>query len=211
MIRLGLTGSIATGKSSVLEMFAALGVPVFSSDEAVHELYRGEAVPAVEALFPGVSRGGEIDREELSRRLLHGPDRLTDLEAVVHPLVRARMAAFLETARSTGAPLVVLDIPLLFETGHDYGLDAIAVTLVDEATQRRRALARPGMTEDKLHTILARQMPQKEKAGRAGYVIDTSGTMEETRAEVRRLVETLTGRPQTDRRPAQSGPGQAPP
>jgi dephospho-CoA kinase len=191
MLKLGLTGSIATGKSTVLRAFADLGVPTFSSDEAVHELYRGEAVPVVEQLFPGVITNGEVDRAALSRRLVGHPDRLKALEAVVHPLVRRRLAAFLAAAQSTGAPLAVVDIPLLFETGFDYGLDKVAVTVVDAHTQRERALARPGMTGEKLDAILARQMPQAEKRARADYIFDTSGPIADTRAAVARLVDQL--------------------
>lgn len=192
MLKLGLTGSIATGKSTVLKAFADLGVPTFSSDAAVHELYRGEAVPVVEKLFPGVITSGEVDRAALSRRLLGHPERLKALEAAVHPLVRRRLAAFLAEAQSTGRPLAVVDIPLLFETGFDYGLDKVAVTVVDEATQRERALKRPGMNVEKLEAILARQMPQAEKRARADYIFDTSGTIAETRNAVARLVEQLS-------------------
>ncbi len=192
MLRLGLTGSIASGKSTALETFAALGVPVFSSDDAVHELYRGEAVPVVEALFPGVSHNGEIDRAALSRRLLVEPQRLKDLEAAVHPLVRARIARFLAAAEAAGAPLAVVDIPLLFETGFDYGLDRVAMTWAPDAEIRSRALARPGMKVEKLDAILARQMPQDEKLKRADYVIDTSGPIEDTRQAVRALAAELT-------------------
>ena len=194
MRKLGLTGSIATGKSTVLEMIRALGVPTFSADDAVHALYAGEAVPVVEALFPGVSHNGAIDRAALAAQLVGHPDRLKALEAVVHPLVRKRMAAFLAEAESTGAPLAVVDIPLLFETGFDYGLDGVIVTVVDPDEQRRRALARPGMTVEKLDAILARQMPQAEKAKRAAYVIDTNGSIEETRAAVGELVAALSAR-----------------
>jgi dephospho-CoA kinase len=192
---LGLTGSIATGKSTALSAFAALSVPVFSSDEAVHALYQGEAVPVVETLFPGVSHNGTIDRAALVRRMVEHPERLKELESVVHPLVRKRMAEFLSAAQSTGAALAVVDVPLLFETGFDYGFDAVAVTIVDEAEQRRRALARPGMTEEKLATILARQMPQAEKAKRADFVIDTSGPVEETAARVREIAAALSSSP----------------
>jgi len=191
VLRLGLTGSIATGKSTTLRAFADLGVPVFSSDEAVHELYRGEAVPPVERLFPGVARDGIIDRTELSRRLLAEPARLAELEAVVHPLVRARMSQFLDLAERNGAKLAVVDIPLLYETGFDYGLDKVAVTWCDPAIQRERALRRPAMTVDKLDAILARQMPQDEKKKRADYLFDTGRPVEAVRAEVRTLVEKL--------------------
>jgi dephospho-CoA kinase len=196
MWRLGLTGSIATGKSTVLKAFADLGVPVFSADDAVHELYRGEAVAPVEALFPGVSHKGEIDRVELSKRLLAQPERLKELEAVVHPLVRQRVAKFLADTESTGAELAVVDIPLLFESGHDYGLDRVAVTMAEPATYRKRALARPGMTVEKLDAILARQMPQDEKRKRADYLIYTEHAPVEARAAVKALVEALRASPE---------------
>jgi dephospho-CoA kinase len=199
MWALGLTGSIATGKSTVLAMFTELGVPVFSSDEAVHELYRGEAVPVVEALFPAVSRNGEIDRAELARHVLADPDKLKALESAVHPLVRARIARFLKEAESTGAALAVVDIPLLFESGFDYGLDRVAVTAAEPATFRKRALARPGMTVEKLEAILARQMPQDEKLKRADYVIYTEKSLAETRAAVQALVAALTANPKVSR------------
>jgi dephospho-CoA kinase len=195
MWKLGLTGSIATGKSTVLKAFADLGVPVFSSDDAVHDLYRGEAVAPVEQLFPGVSHNGKIDRAALSQRLVAEPGRLKELEAVVHPLVRQRIAKFLSDAQSTGAVLAVVDIPLLFESGYDYGLDRVAVTMADPATYRKRALARPGMTVEKLDAILARQMPQDEKRKRADYVIDTEKPPAEARAAVKALVEALRASP----------------
>jgi dephospho-CoA kinase len=192
MLKLGLTGSIASGKSSVLRIFAELGVPVFSSDDVVHELYRGEAVAPIAALFPGTVQNGEVDRAELSRRLLGAPDKLEALEAIVHPLVRARIARFLDEAAATGARLAVVDIPLLFETGYPYGLDKVAVTVAPDAVLRQRALARPGMTVEKLDAILARQLPQAEKRKRADYILDTSGTMADTRNAVADLVETLS-------------------
>lgn len=191
MFRLGLTGSIATGKSTVLSAFAALGVPVYSADAAVHELYEGEAVAAVEKLFPGVSRNGRIDRDRLSGMLAETPSRLAELEAAVHPLVRAKMRSFLQSAERGGAALAVLEIPLLFETGGDYPLDAVAATACSDETQRRRALARPGMTVDKFRTILARQMPQAEKRRRADFVIDTDTDLAATRAQVADLVGRL--------------------
>ena len=195
MWKLGLTGSIATGKSTVLKAFADLGVPVFSSDDAVHELYRGAAAPVVEQLFPGVSHKGEIDRAALSRQLLAAPERLKELEAAVHPLVRERIARFLAEAESTGAKLAVVDIPLLFETGFDYGLDRVAVTMAEPRTYRKRALARPGMTVEKLDAILARQLPQDEKRKRADYLIYTEKSLDETKAAVKALVEALEKNP----------------
>jgi dephospho-CoA kinase len=191
MLKLGLTGSIATGKSTVLKVLAEHDIPTFSSDEAVHELYAGEAVGPVDALFPGVGANGTIDRAELSRRLLAEPIRLRELEAVVHPLVRARIAKFLAESEASGADIAVVDIPLLYEGGHDWGLDAVIVTVVDAAEQRRRALARPGMTDEKLDAILARQMPQAEKIARADYVIDTGKSMKDTMDDVVQLVKKL--------------------
>lgn len=195
MWTLGLTGSIATGKSTVRQMFEDLGVPTFSSDDAVHELYRGAAVAPVEALFPGVTSNGIIDRAELSKRVLGHPDRLKALESVVHPLVRERIAQFLRDAESTGAKLALVDIPLLFESGHDYGLDLVAVTAAEPEIYRKRALARPGMTVEKLDAILARQMPQDEKMQRADYVIRTDTSLAETRAAVKAIVDDLTANP----------------
>jgi dephospho-CoA kinase len=194
MFKLGLTGSIATGKSTTLKAFADLGIPTFSSDDAVHDLYRAEAVRPVEAVFPGVATDGAIDRQKLSQVLLQHPERLKSLEAIVHPLVRARISRFLQEAEAAGAALAVVDIPLLYERGVDWGLDAVAVTVVDEAEQRRRALARPGMTVEKLDAILARQLPQAEKISRADYVLDTSCSIDSTRADVAALVGKLTGR-----------------
>jgi dephospho-CoA kinase len=195
MWAVGLTGSIATGKSTVLEMFKALGVPVFSSDEAVHALYRGAAVPIVEGLFPGVSHNGQIDRTALSAKLLGHPEKLAGLEAAIHPLVRSKIATFLEDARKRGEKLAVVDIPLLFEGGFDYGLDRVVVTMVDDATLRHRALARPGMSVEKLDAILARQMPQAEKKARAAYVFDTGQPLGEVRKSVVALVAALRATP----------------
>ena len=200
MWKLGLTGSIASGKSTALREFEALGVPTFSSDDAVHELYRGEAVPVVEALFPGVSHNGEIDRAELAKRVLEQPERLKELEAAVHPLVRARIGKFLADAEASGAGLAVVDIPLLFETGFDYGLDRVAVTAAAPETYRARALARPGMTVEKLEAILARQLPQDEKIKRADYVIYTDESLDETRAAVKAIVDDLSKTPRPPHR-----------
>lgn len=199
MLKIGLTGSIATGKSTILKMFADFGVPVFSSDEAVHALYRGEAVAPIERLFPGVSVNGIIDRAELARRLLKQPERLAEVEAIVHPLVRNQIAYFFKGAEGRGELLAVADIPLLFERGFDYGLDAVIVAVIDEPTQRQRALQRPGMTVEKLEAMLARQMPQAEKRRRATYVIDTAHPLEATREKVQALIDELKARAQGTR------------
>ena len=191
MWRIGVTGSIATGKSTVLKAFADLGVPVFSADQAVAELYEAEAVAPVEALFPGVTRNGAINRTLLSQSLAADPSGFKRLEAVVHPLVRARIARFLAEAEADGHALAVVEVPLLFESGYDYGFDAIGVTWVDDAIQRQRALARSGMSVEKLETILARQMPQAEKKARATYLFDTGMPISKTVAMVAALVAAI--------------------
>jgi dephospho-CoA kinase len=191
MKRIGITGSMATGKSTLLAAFAAQGVPVFSADQAVAELYAGEAVAQVEALFPGVARGGTIDRQELSRRLNADPSGFKRLEAIVHPLVRAKIARFLDAAERDGHFAAAVEVPLLFESGHDYGFDAIAVTFCDDAIQRQRILARPGMTVEKMESLLARQMPQAEKKKRATWTFDTAQSRETIEAQVADLVADL--------------------
>ncbi len=196
MLRLGLTGSIATGKSTLLKAFADLGVPTFSADEAVAELYAGPAVVPVEALFPGVTQNGIIDRSLLSQKLAADPSGFARLEALVHPLVRARIAAFMDEAAAAGHDLCVVEVPLLFESGHDYGFDAIAVSWVDEAIQRQRALARPAMSGEKLDTILARQLPQAEKKARATYLFDTGMPVEQTGDMVAALVAEIRAKGQ---------------
>lgn len=191
MLRIGVTGSIATGKSTLLAAFAKCGVPVFSADEAVARLYSGAAVAPVEALFPGVADNGVIDRGELARRLSSDPSGFQRLEAIVHPLVRSAIADFLDDAEAQGHALAAVEVPLLFESGHDYGFDRIAVTYVDEAVQRERILARPGMTVEKMETLLARQMPQAEKKERADWLFDTGLPIAELEAEVAALVGKL--------------------
>ena len=191
MWRIGLTGSIATGKSTVLKAFGDLGVPVLSADDVVAQLYAGEAVSPVEAAFPGVTRDGAIDRNLLSQQLAKDPSGFKRLEALVHPLVRAGIARFMDEAETAGHELAVVEVPLLFESGYDYGFGAVGVTWVDEATQRQRALARPGMTVEKLDTIIARQMPQAEKKARATYLFDTGMRQDKTIAMVAALVASI--------------------
>lgn len=188
MFRLGLTGSIATGKSTVLQNFAQLGAVTYSADEAVYALYRAEAVEPLEALFPGVSVNGEIDRALLATKLVNDPTRIEALEAIVHPLVRTKMQEFIAEAAHNDAKLIVLEIPLLFETGATYPIDAVAVTVCSEEEQKRRAFLRPGMNVDKFNTIVARQMPQAEKKLKADFVIDTNGSEEESKAQVARII-----------------------
>ncbi len=188
---LGLTGSIGMGKSTTAGLFAELGVPVHSADEAVHALYCGPDAARVEARFPGVLKDGEIDRAALSKAVLASPQALRDLEAIVHPLVRQAEDAFLTKAREAGEPLVVLDIPLLFEAGRADDVDSILVVTAPLAVQEERVLQRPGMTAEKLRAILARQMPDSEKRRRADYVIDTASGLDAARHAVSALVAKL--------------------
>lgn len=193
MIRLGLTGSIGMGKSTTARMFAEAGVPVFDADAAVHRLYAGPAAAAIAARFPGTVRDGAVDRAALSARVVGDKAALADLEAIVHPLVRAEETRFLEAARAAGSRLVVLDIPLLFETGDPGRVDAVVVVTAPEPVQRARVLAREGMTDAKLDAILARQMPDAEKRRRAHFLVDTGRDFDHARAQVRAIVRAARG------------------
>jgi dephospho-CoA kinase len=188
MILLGLTGSIGMGKSTTAKMFVEEGVPVHDSDEAVHRLYAGEAAPLVEAAFPGTVVDGRVDRERLSRHVIGNAHAIRQLEEIVHPLVRADASRFLERHRSAGAPLAVLDIPLLFETGGRSRVDKVVVVTASPEMQRERVLARPGMSAEKFEAILARQVPDAEKRRLADYIIDTGYGMEAAREQVRRVI-----------------------
>lgn len=192
MIVIGLTGSIGMGKSTTAKMFAEEGVPVHDSDEAVHRLYSGAAVPLVEAAFPGVTVDGRIDRTLLGQRVIGNAEAIRKLEQIVHPLVRADADAFLARSRAAGAKLAVLDIPLLFETGGRDRVDKVVVVSAPAAVQRERVLARPGMTVEKFEAILARQVPDAEKRHLADFVVDTGAGMEAAREAVRRIVADLS-------------------
>lgn len=191
MITIGLTGSIGMGKSTSAEMFKAAGVPVVSADEIVHDLYNGAATSLIEDAFPGTTSNGVVDRGLLSETLLRDPGGFKRLEAIVHPLVREREHAFLEDARSSGQPLALIDIPLLYETGAENRVDRVVVVSCGLEIQRQRVLARPGMTEDKFEAILARQVPDAEKRRRADFVIDTSQGLEPARQQVEDIVARL--------------------
>ena len=193
MIILGLTGSIGMGKSTTAKMFADAGVPVSDADRMVHALYAGAAVPHIEKAFPGTVSDGVVDRDKLAATVLGDPARLRELEAIVHPLVRAETDAFVERHRQAGAPLIVLDIPLLFETGGMNRVDRILVVTAPADVQRERVLSRPGMTEEKFDAILAKQVPDAEKRRRADFVIDTSRGMDAARENVLRIIAELTG------------------
>lgn len=192
MIVLGLTGSIGMGKSTTADMFKALGVPVNDADAVVHDLYRGDAVRPIEAAFPGSTKDGMVDRAALSAALAKHPDGFKTLEAIVHPLVRKREQAFLEREKQAHTSLVLLDIPLLYETGGEGRVDAVVVVTCDADIQRERVLARPGMTPEKFAMILSRQMPDSEKRARANYVIDTGHGLDAARQRVEEIVSALT-------------------
>jgi len=189
MIVLGLTGSIGMGKSTAAGFFAEAGVPVHDADAVVHRLYEGEAVPAVEAAFPDTTHDGQVDRGRLGQRVLGDPAALKRLEAIVHPLVRRDEERFLADAEAAGAAVVVLNIPLLFESGGDRRCDAVVVVSAPATMQRERVMSRPGMTEEKLARVLAQQMPDAEKRRRADFVVDSSQDFDSTRAQVRAILQ----------------------
>jgi dephospho-CoA kinase len=190
LIIAGLTGSIAMGKSTVAGMFAELGVPTFDADKAVRHFYAGEGAAAVEAAFPGVLVSGQVDRERLGSQVLGNAEALGRLEGLVHPAVAQARSQFLNSAAAAGRRLVIVDVPLLFETGGEATVDLAIVVSAPAAVQRARVLARAGMTEAKLEAILARQMPDEEKKRRAHFVIDTRGRLELTRAVVAQFVRS---------------------
>jgi dephospho-CoA kinase len=193
MIVLGLTGSIGMGKSTVATMFAEEGVPVFDADAAVHRLQGpdGALVDEIEAHFPGTTGSEGVNRSALADRVLGEPEQLRRLEALVHPAVAKARRDFL--AAHASAPIVVLDIPLLFEAGGVNEVDKLAVVSAAPAVQRQRTLARPGMTAEKFERILARQLPDAEKRARADFVIPTDVSLDETRASIRRILACLKG------------------
>lgn len=194
MLIIGLTGSIGMGKSTAAERFRSHGIAVFSADTAVHELYAGPSSALIEAAFPGTVKDGVVDRSILSQRVLSEPDGLARLEAIVHPFVRQSESKFLAGEAARGAQMAVLEIPLLLETGADDLVDVVVVVSAGAEAQRRRVLARPGMTEDKLARLLARQMPDAEKRRRADFVVDTERPIEESAAAIDAIIAQLAGR-----------------
>ena len=193
MIVLGLTGSIGMGKSTTAAMFREEGVPVHDADAVVHALYRGAAVEAIEAAFPGTTQDGTVDRDLLRARVLGDHAAMRRLEAIVHPLVGAARDAFLAEARARGEAVAVLDIPLLYEVGADRACDRVVVVSAPEAVQKARVLARPGMTAAQFSAILAKQVPDAEKRRRADWVIDTGSGLDAAREAVRRILAEAKG------------------
>jgi dephospho-CoA kinase len=195
MFVLGLTGSIGMGKSTTARFFAEEGVPLHDADAAVHRLYEGEATPLIEAAFPGTTSGGRVDRDKLAKKVLGDSVAIKRLETIIHPLVGRAEARFLDEAARKDAAVVVLDIPLLFETGADRRCDAVVVVSAPADVQRARAFERPGMTEEKFQAILAKQMPDAEKRARADFVVDTSKGFDAARAQVREILGRIARMP----------------
>jgi len=199
MFVLGLTGSIGMGKSTTAKFFAEEGVPVHDADAAVHRLYESEAVAAIEAAFPGTTANGKVDRTRLAARVLGDDAARKRLEGIVHPLVRESEVKFLADARASKAPIVVLDIPLLYETGGEQRVDAVVVVTAPAEVQRERVMARPGMTEERFAQLLAAQLPDAEKRRRADFIVDTGRGFDAARAQVRDILAKVAKMPARER------------
>jgi dephospho-CoA kinase len=199
MIVLGLTGSIGMGKSTTAKLFAEAGVPVYDADATVHQVYAGEAAPLIEAAFPGTTADGKVDRAKLSARVVGNDAAMKRLEQIVHPLLGAYHKRFLDDAEASGAPIAVVDVPLLFETGGDKRVDAVVVVSTDPESQRQRIMARGTMTEAALDAILARQLPDAEKRQRADFVVDTSHGLDPVRVRISEILAQAATMPR--RRP----------
>jgi dephospho-CoA kinase len=195
MFLLGLTGSVAMGKSTTARFFAEEGVPVHDADAVVHRVYENEAVPLIEAAFPGTTADGKVDRVKLGSRVMGDLAALRQLEAIVHPLVWDAEQRFLAEAEAKGVPVVLLDIPLLFETGGEARVDAVVVATAPADVQRARVLERPGMTEQRLQAMLARQLPDSEKRRRADFIVDTSRGFDDARAQVQEILRKVATMP----------------
>lgn len=195
MLIVGLTGSIGMGKSTVAAMLRTRGIPVFDADAAVHKLYAGEAVPHIEAAFPGTTANGAVDRPKLAAALAKDADRFRELEKIVHPLVAAAERRFLHEAHERGDKIVVLEIPLLLEIGRHLQVDSVIVVSAPAPHQRARVLERPGMTEDRLDALLERQLSDAEKRRHADYVVDTGVALADTEAQVDKILAALKSKP----------------
>jgi dephospho-CoA kinase len=195
MIILGLTGSIGMGKSTTAKLFAEAGVPVYDADATVHKIYEGEAVPAIEAAFPGTTADGKVDRGKLSARVVHDSNAMKKLEQIVHPMLRGYHQKFLQDSEASGAAVAVVDVPLLFETGGEKRVDAVVVVSAAPEIQRQRVLARDNMDAERFEAILARQMPDAEKRRRADFVVDTSHGLDPVRARIRDILNQAVKMP----------------
>jgi dephospho-CoA kinase len=186
-----LTGSLGMGKSRTASFFAEEGIPVHDSDAAVHALYAGEAAPLIESAFPGTTSAGQVDRGKLAARVVGDAAALTHLESIVHPLVAKARDAFIAEAEARGAPVILLDVPLLFETGGERHCDAVVVVSAPLDIQRRRAFERPGMTEEKFAALVGKQVPDAEKRRRADFIVDSSQSFDHARAQVRDILRAI--------------------
>lgn len=195
MIVLGLTGSIGMGKSTTAKLFAEVGVPIYDADAIVHSLYEGGAMQPIEAAFPGILVDGKVDRARLSARVVHDPAAMKRLESIVHPMLGASRQEFLYNAERSGAPVVVIDVPLLFETGGEKHVDAVVVVTTTPEIQRQRVLARDNMNSESFDAILARQLPDAEKRKRADFVVDTSHGLDPVRAQIRDILNQAAKMP----------------
>ena len=193
---LGLTGSIGMGKSTTAKLFVEAGVPVYDADATVHQLYEGEAAPAIEAAFPGTTAGGKVDRQKLSARVVHDPAAMKQLEQIVHPMLGASRQKFFADAERAGAPVAVVDVPLLYETGGEKRVDAVVVVTTSPENQRARIMARGTMTPEALDSILARQLPDADKRKRADFVVDTSDGLDPVRVQIRDILQQVVKMPQ---------------
>lgn len=196
MLILGLTGSIGMGKSTTAKLFMEAGVPVYDADAAVHQLYEGEAVPAIEAAFPGTTANGKVDRAKLSARVVHDPAAMRQLEQIVHPMLGVSRQKFFADAEAARAPIVVVDVPLLYETGGEKRVDAVVVVTTSPELQRERVLARGTMDAAKLDAIIAKQMPDAEKRKRADFIVDTSHGLDPVRARIRDILAEVAKMPE---------------
>ncbi|WP_316398489.1 dephospho-CoA kinase [Bradyrhizobium sp. 33ap4] len=195
MLIVGLTGSIGMGKSTTAKLFMEAGVPVYDADAAVHQLYEGEAAPAIEAAFPGTTAGGKVNRAKLSARVVHDPAAMKRLEQIVHPMLGASRQKFFADAEAAGNPIVVVDVPLLFETGGEKRVDAVVVVTTSPELQRERVLARGTMDAAKLDAIIAKQMSDAEKRKRADFIVDTSHGLDPVRARIRDILAEVVKMP----------------
>ena len=196
MIILGLTGSIGMGKSTTAKLFVEAGVPVYDADATVHQLYEGEAAPAIETAFPGTTADGKVDRPKLSARVVHDPAAMKQLEQIVHPMLGASRQKFFADAERAGAPVAVVDVPLLYETGGEKRVDAVVVVTTSPENQRARIMARGTMTSEALDSILARQLPDAEKRKRADFVVDTSHGLDPVRVQISDILQQVAKMPQ---------------
>jgi dephospho-CoA kinase len=195
MLILGLTGSIGMGKSTTAKLFAEAGVPVYDADAEVHKIYEGEAAPAIEAAFPGTTVDGKVDRARLSAQVVHNPAAMKQLEQTVHPMLGASRQKFFGDAEAAGAPVVVVDVPLLFETGGEKRVDAVVVVTTTPEIQRERVLARGIMDEARFDAILARQLPDAEKRKRADFLVDTSHGLDPVRVRIEDILAEVVKMP----------------